>query len=381
MDPFTHTLIGLVAGEAVIQARARRASAGATGRRALLWSVSAVANVFPDVDFTCVGATAPAQLGYVLHHRGYTHTLVAAPVQGALVVALAWLWLRLRARAKPVSRADWGWAFGLAVLGPMLHVGLDGLNTYGVHPYWPFDAAWRFGDTLFIVEPALLLALGAALYLATKLRPAKARLALAIGAAASAAVVATFALASACARTRLAALHARLAPDARLLDVVLTPYPLNPLCWSVVFVGVERERYFARRATYSAWARALPAAACPEPLRVVGGPGSIFRLTTAGLPSQPELRWHDGFEGTAAELRRLRAEHCSVDALLRFVRVPAWTTLSDGTVRVGDLRFDGAGKDGRGVLGTLELPPDKREACPSHVPSWRWPRLDLLDGA
>ena len=50
--------------------------------------------------------------------------------------------------------------FVLAVLAPSLvlawlavlsHILLDYTNNYGVHPYWPFDNRWIYGDSVFIV--------------------------------------------------------------------------------------------------------------------------------------------------------------------------------------------------------------------------------------
>ena len=35
------------------------------------------------------------------------------------------------------------------------HLVLDWTNSYGVHPFWPFDDRWRYGDAVFIVEPWL----------------------------------------------------------------------------------------------------------------------------------------------------------------------------------------------------------------------------------
>jgi membrane-bound metal-dependent hydrolase YbcI (DUF457 family) len=41
---------------------------------------------------------------------------------------------------------------GVAALGLLLHLGMDYLNVYGVHPFHPFDSRWRYGDMIFIVE-------------------------------------------------------------------------------------------------------------------------------------------------------------------------------------------------------------------------------------
>ena len=56
----------------------------------------------------------------------------------------------------------WGTTAALvtACVGMVLHISMDGLNVYGVHPFWPFDARWYYGDLIFIVEPVFWIAFG-----------------------------------------------------------------------------------------------------------------------------------------------------------------------------------------------------------------------------
>jgi inner membrane protein len=37
---------------------------------------------------------------------------------------------------------------------------MDSLNVYGVHPLWPFDPNWYYGDLVFIVEPVFWIGFG-----------------------------------------------------------------------------------------------------------------------------------------------------------------------------------------------------------------------------
>jgi inner membrane protein len=158
----------------------------------------------------------------------------------------------------------------------VLHVLFDALNNYGVHPFFPLDNHWYYGDSVFIVEPLLLMvmlpllaqraetrsgrALGwllslvlllllawAAQWMPTRLWLA---LTLALGLCqllgrlvridgrgtlvAVAAVVATFGLASLTAEARLRSELARVAPAEQLLDLASNPFPGNPLCWSTL---------------------------------------------------------------------------------------------------------------------------------------------------
>ncbi len=36
---------------------------------------------------------------------------------------------------------------------PLLHIAMDFTNNYGVHPFWPVDNRWFYGDSVFIIEP------------------------------------------------------------------------------------------------------------------------------------------------------------------------------------------------------------------------------------
>ncbi len=47
----------------------------------------------------------------------------------------------------------------MAVVGVLLHLGMEALNSYGVHPYWPLEQRLgRTGDSVFIIEPLYWLA-------------------------------------------------------------------------------------------------------------------------------------------------------------------------------------------------------------------------------
>jgi inner membrane protein len=49
----------------------------------------------PDLDALYTGITG-GKLGYLLHHRGHTHTLVGAVAIGLAMYALCMLWMRWR---------------------------------------------------------------------------------------------------------------------------------------------------------------------------------------------------------------------------------------------------------------------------------------------
>lgn len=159
MDNITHSLVGLVAGDIAFEARTRLHGGRRRARRTF-WLVSLVANNLPDLDFLYSSITE-GRLGYLLHHRGHTHTLVAGFPSAALILLAAWGYVRFR--AEKLSRVDWYWLAGVALGGVWLHILFDSLNSYGVHPFWPFDDRWYYGDALFILEPSLWICLVPAL--------------------------------------------------------------------------------------------------------------------------------------------------------------------------------------------------------------------------
>lgn len=146
-------MIGLIAGEAVVNHW--QPSAGglpAPVRRTLLVTVAAIGSNSPDLDllFTFGGA-ANNHLRYALWHRGYTHTVIGCLGLALLLYAAAETWIYYKG-LRP-SRRDRTLLLGTAVLTTALHLIMDYLNSYGVHPFWPMENRWTYGDSIFIVEP------------------------------------------------------------------------------------------------------------------------------------------------------------------------------------------------------------------------------------
>lgn len=154
MDNVTHALAGLLMAEGTVALVRRRTPPVATPafrRTALVLGL--VAAELPDADLVYSGAMLGiGKLGYLLHHRGHTHVLLAALPLGLLAFLLAGC-LRFAPRWREIPRAAWGYAAALAVLGVCLHVAADGMNSYGIHPFWPLWNGWLYGDAVFIVEP------------------------------------------------------------------------------------------------------------------------------------------------------------------------------------------------------------------------------------
>ncbi len=153
MDPLTHFLTGANLGRSGFN----RKTAYAT----LAMTLAAEA---PDLDVFW-GFRGP--LDGFEHHRGITHTFIAAPV--IALVTLAVIWLIHKARRKPLKAGlpppRWGLIFFFALIADLSHLLLDYTNNYGLRPFFPFNPRWYERSIVFIVDPYLMAALAGALVL------------------------------------------------------------------------------------------------------------------------------------------------------------------------------------------------------------------------
>jgi len=151
MDNLTHALAGLLVAESTLALAERRTGqpAGRTFRRATLVAAVAAAEL-PDIDLAYSGPVlGMGKLGYLLHHRGHTHTLLFALAGAFLIWGLALLFAK-SLRGTRESR----YLLGASLVGTTVaHLALDWTNNYGVHPFWPVDNGWYYGDAIFIIEP------------------------------------------------------------------------------------------------------------------------------------------------------------------------------------------------------------------------------------
>jgi inner membrane protein len=404
MDNLSHSVAGLAVGELLHRTLAPESdAAGQSVRRHMLLVTAWAACNLPDLDLVLT-PLLPAPLGYLLHHRGHTHTLLYAIPQALALLAAIWLlWPNARAVLRASSHARRG-LVAAAGLGLLLHLAMDYLNVYGVHLFHPFDSRWQYGDMVFIVEPAFWVIFGAPL--AAMARPTWLRVVLfgllaAIPALATlagflqwgstaglalialvligcqrraggrTALVAAFAVSVAVVAVQGFAGHAALAtvmaqlPAAggpvRVLDVPLSGYPANPVCWN--FATVESDEtagtYRLRRGVVSVAPWLTAAADCPAKLR--GAPA---------LSATPSLAWLWDQPGRLATLRELQRDNCHFDAWLRFARVP-WVDATAAT----DARYGAPGETNFSTMRFAEL---AAKPCSAHVPGWGRPREDLL---
>jgi inner membrane protein len=410
MDNLTHSLVGLGIGALVDRSVAPEPLPDAQRvRTRMLLTIGCLASNFPDLDLVLT-RLLEAPLGYLLHHRGHTHTLLGALAEAALLLGRVWLlWPAARGLLRTSRRARQATLVATGA-GLLLHIAMDGLNVYGVHPFWPFDARWYYGDLIFIVEPVFWIAFGIPLALMVRgrvprslllallvavpagvtfagflqwgslagllalagvlawiargqaRRPggARARAALAAGLAAALAFVAVQAVAMHTARDSVATAIARLDPGERLLDTALSAYPANPLCWSFVTVATDAAHgsYHLRRGLLSIAPGVSRAAACPAPIagRAVG--------------SDPRLAWQSDERDSLAHLRGLQRTNCHFDAWMRFARAP-----SVGETAATDARWSPPGSPN---FSTFDYAGLASAPCPHAVPGWGYPRADLL---
>src|SRR5450830_1732698 len=319
MDNLTHTIVGLAAGAALHRSAAPEPlEADQQTRHRLALIACALASNFPDLDLFLT-RLLPAPLGYLLQHRGHTHTLLLELPQALLLCALLWLLWPAARRLLTRSGRTRAVLAGAIVIGFVLHISMDYLNSYGVHPFYPFDNRWLYGDMVFIVEPVFWVAAGVPLLLTIRrpwvrlawgmvlvvqrLRP-HGRASFAAGLALCAAFIGVQAAASHSLRAGM---------GSGLVDVALTAFPANPLCWN--YVRMERAgpagQTRLRAGIISLAPGIMPVSTCPPaltpPLPAAAGPAeAAFETDTLDT----------------AALAARAADDCYLRAWLRFARMP-----------------------------------------------------------
>ena len=150
MDNITHSLVGVALADLSIGRTSK-------AQRSLFVGAGIIAANLPDIDLAYAAIT-PSPLGYLLHHRGHTHTVLG--LAGLAVALLLAYWFFPAVRKMRFSGRLRFWL--LIAIALASHLALDALNSYGVHPFYPVDNTWYFGDAVFILEPWLWLLLGIA---------------------------------------------------------------------------------------------------------------------------------------------------------------------------------------------------------------------------
>jgi inner membrane protein len=380
VENITHSLVGAAIAELALPRNATPT------QRRVFFTVGIIAANLPDADLLYTHIM-PSPLGYLLHHRGYTHTLGGLVILAALI-GVVMLAPRLRATIAGVSGRFWA----LVAAALLSHVVLDSWNSYGVHPFWPINSSWYYGDAIAIYEPWLWVFLGLAVGANTRNARARSMLlglpvvlvlaaallhliqwpavvallvasaliafvgrnwtarARSVGAlaATTAFVVASYMLSHAA----YASAAESLGPDGRaaLVDMALSPRPAQPLCWSTL--TVEKHEVSHEYSLRRGYVNLAP---------------SAFAWLGCGVPRG--AGWTGGQRQILPQLRDLVANDCYVRAWMQFARAPA---INDSVMV--DARF---GSPRGGGFTEIFTQPEGR-ACPAHMTHWEMPRADLL---
>lgn len=419
MENITHSLIGVVLGEGILQIRRLRSKRPADEvispalRVGVLWAAVLGSNM-PDSDIFLKPFVGGGNLGSLLHHRGFTHT-IALSLPMAVVAALAGRWIaHARTRVRVTSEGGGRTSnvqppgkllLGVAWLGVLGHLIADAWNDYGVHPFWPVSNQWVYGDLIFILEPLLWLSLlpfaffiartkffkGVCVFFGVLLLALcwsgkfmgwavalwltlwgvawswgqfhvrlRAGFAAALAVAAILEVLGLFAVGRMIARERILG---ALPPEEELLAFSTSPAPGNPFCWRVILTSKRRSEYVAR---VGAWAMGPSNPATCLPRAFPAGDGVLSHgVSGSPLLLTPGFAWAGEFRADLGTFERILQTHCRFRALLRFVRTPFWSLDGTGRGIAGDLRYHSSGG-----LGFAEIMTASGEDCYVLEPPW-----------
>ena len=393
MDNLTHSLLGAALAEIALPAEPK-------APRRLFYAIGIVTANLPDLDIAYAWITPPP-LGYLLHHRGHTHTLGGIVVQALLVGLICHGFQRIRRLDASVRRR-----LKLLILaGLFSHVLLDAANSYGVHPFYPITSRWYYGDAVFIFEPWLWMFLAVPVALSASRRATRLTLlgvalllpmtlavlgmvpwaALAVllvagtlfgwqmvrlaprmrnvtGVLASAAFSVLIVLLSQVAHRAVTdTLAGRTSGD--IVDIVLSADPANPVCWSLI--AIERREDVREYVMRPGVLSLLPGLVAPGSCASHRFRGSLnSERIAANVVSHGEIRQ------SLDSLRTLHDRDCRVRAWLQFGRAPV---VAGG--RIFDQRYE-RGRDNFSAMTLTD--PTEAGACPRYLTSWGLPRADLL---
>jgi len=157
MDNLTHSLVGAVLGQLGLKTK--------TG---LAMPTLIIAANLPDIDAAC----ATYGIESLSMRRGITHGPIALLLLPLVLWALMLAFDRWQDRRgkRPANRLPIhrGWLLALAYIGCLSHPALDWLNNYGIRLLEPFSHRWFYGDTLFIIDLWIWIALGLSVWLSLR---------------------------------------------------------------------------------------------------------------------------------------------------------------------------------------------------------------------
>jgi inner membrane protein len=157
MDNFTHSLVGAILGQI-----------GLKRKTGLAMPTLIIAANLPDIDAAC----AVYGIESLSMRRGITHGPIALLLLPVILWALMLAFDRWQDRRgkRPSARLPIhkGWLLALAYIGCFSHPALDWLNNYGIRLLEPLSSRWFYGDSIFIIDLWIWIALGVSLWLSLR---------------------------------------------------------------------------------------------------------------------------------------------------------------------------------------------------------------------
>ena len=158
MDNLTHSLVGALLGQM-----------GLKRKTGLAMPTLIIAANIPDIDAVAVLLGGQQHLAI---RRGITHGPIAMVVLPLLLWG-AMLWFdawQTRRGKRPEKRlpVHKGWLLALAFIGCLSHPLFDWFNSYGIRLLEPFSSQWFYGDTIFIIDIWLWIALIAGVWISLR---------------------------------------------------------------------------------------------------------------------------------------------------------------------------------------------------------------------
>ena len=400
MDNITHSLIGASIGELATKQSPKN--------RAWYWFASILASSAPDIDVVAPLFLGEAKITGLLHHRGHTHTYLVSFLLALLCYAIVLGVAKLRGHH--FHKAERRTILLLTALGVIFHIIADSWNSYGVHPYWPIDSHWYYGDFVFIIEPWIWIFLAPALALSVRNRVVQGtfvaiilfllllawqvsfvhwltKVSLILGSLVVpfllnrmkegrrifvaltlvGAILGTLWLAKSSIKKTINNLDSNL----KIFDAATNPYPGNPFCWNAFISSTDQDAYSVRIGTIALMPNFIDLSWCPRP-RHSSTTAPLVPVTSS---SSPYVKWWGEYRGDLKDLQKLQQKSCAARAVLKFMRMPYWIEQGNGQWILGDLRFD---RDEKIGFTEFEIDLNQEDKCPPAIPSWVEPLAPLL---
>ena len=294
MDNLCHSLVGAALAECGVGRRTRYATA------ALVLGAN-----LPDLD----APMAFTEYGLAFR-RGITHGLPALLLLPFLLTGALLLWSRLRGTRDKVAPATLLLVSALAIV---THPLLDWMNSYGMRWLMPFDGTWVYGDSLFIIDPWLLILLGAAWISARQIRAHRGEEGARNGA-------------------RTAQVLTGVALVYVLAMVGLTGWGRKVAVRDLGVANLSRRHLMVAPPFLASWRR-----------EVIVDTGSGYRFGEIIWLPRPVLRLPEGELPKQLEALRLAPHSTALESFLKWTRFPFLERVGE-EVRADDARYAGAGK-------------------------------------